>query len=326
MAERKAAIPFSGTVQCRTITNCDLTIFDLPSSEYFRNDPWQSALLRGKTWGENRQLSVSRRRTAKKLTAVAVRTINKPGKYHDGSGMGLYLRVEANGSRFWVQRVTIRGRRREIGLGSPPVVSLSDARDAAFENKQMIRAGGDPLEAKRRALDSLTFAGAVDKYLSVKLLEFRNDKHQKQWRSTLATYAVPVIGWIPVAEIQMRDVLRVVEPIWREKTETASRLRGRIEAVLSWAAVAGHRTGDNPARWKGNLSEMLPKPGKIASQSHHPAIALDDLPGWWADLRRREGMAARALEFATLTATRSGEVRGMTWDEVDLTKRLWSVQ
>jgi integrase len=173
------------------------------------------------------------------------------------------------------------------------------------------------LAEKREARETLTFAEAMEKYLAAKLSEFRNEKHRKQWRSTLDTYALPVLGPKRVAEIRVQDVLKVLEPIWRTKTETASRLRGRIENVLSWATVAGHRTGDNPARWKGNLSEILPKPTKIAKGENQPALALREVTQWWADLAMREGMAARALQFLTLAAARSGEVRGMTWNELD---------
>lgn len=257
-------------------------------------------------------------RKRNKLTARFVETIALPGKYHDGGGTGLFLKVWPNGSRQWVQRITIHGRRREIGLGSPPAVSLATARKLALENKGKAMLGGDPLAERQKARQVMTFAEAVDRYLAAKLTEFRNDKHRKQWRSTLETYALPVMGNKPVSAITVQDVLRVLEPIWQEKTETASRLRGRIENVLSWATVAGHREGDNPARWKGNLSEILPKPAKVARAGNQPALALADAPRWWAELARREGMAARALQFLALTGARSGEVRGMTWDEIDL--------
>lgn len=257
------------------------------------------------------------RRAEKVLTAAMVRTVQEAGKYHDGGGLGLYLRVEPNGARFWIQRIAIGGKRREIGLGSPPLVKLAEARERATDNKRMIRAGGDPLAEKRKAGGGLTFSQAVEKFLAGKLVEFRNDKHRKQWRATLDSYAAPVIGHKAVDAIEARDVLRVVEPIWATKTETASRLRGRIEAVLSWATVAGHRAGENPARWKGNLSEMLAKPSKVANVGNHPALARADVPRWWRDLGTREGIAARALQFAVLTAARSGEVREMTWGEIE---------
>lgn len=256
------------------------------------------------------------RKPQKALTARFVETVTAPGKYHDGHG--LILRVQPNGARQWVQRITIRGKRCELGLGSPPAIPLATARELALKNRGKAMMGGDPVQERRDARAGLTFDAAVDRYLAAKLEEFRNAKHRAQWRSTLDTYACPVLGPKLVAEVTLQDVLRVLEPIWQSKTETASRLRGRIEAVLSWATVAGHRTGDNPARWKGNLSEVLPKPGKVAKSDNHPALALGDVARWWEELARRDGMAARALEFATLTAARSGEVRGMTWDELDL--------
>lgn len=181
--------------------------------------------------------------------------------------------------------------------------------------------GGDPLAEKRKKQQALTFEKAVEEYLRAKLSEFRNEKHRKQWRATLDTYALPSLGKKRVADISVQDVRDVLTPIWLSKTETASRLRGRIENVLSWATVAGHRTGDNPARWKGNLSEMLAKPSKVAKSDNQPALALPDVSKWWNDLVDRDGMAAEALRFLALTAARSGEVRGMTWDEVDLGDR-----
>ncbi|WP_425467382.1 tyrosine-type recombinase/integrase [Rubellimicrobium roseum] len=252
-----------------------------------------------------------------------VRNMKEPGRYADGHG--LYLFVDRSGAKRWVQRLVIQGKRTDLGLGPVSLVSLAEARSLAEANRRLARSGGDPLHEKREAREVLTFAQAVERYLEKKRAEFRNDKHRKQWRATLDTYAGPVIGPKRVADITRLDVLRVLEPIWETKTETASRLRGRIEAVLSWATVAGHRMGDNPARWAGNLSELLPKPGKVAAKGNHPALALADLPRWWADLRTREGMAARALQFLTLTAARSGEVRGMTWDEVELEAKLWTV-
>jgi integrase len=258
------------------------------------------------------------RRASKALSAAMVRAVQEPGKYHDGGGTGLYLRVDPNGSRFWVQRVTIHGKRCELGLGSPPLVPLAEARDKATDNKRLARAGGDPLSEKRATRSTLTFSEAVEQYLEGKMAEFRNEKHCKQWRATLSTYAMPKIGRMQVETIEVRDVLRVLEPIWTTKTETASRLRGRIENVMSWAAVAGYRTGDNPARWKGNLAEILPKPSKVTKGGNHPALALVDVPEWWRSLAQREGMAAQALQFLTLTTARSGEVRGMAWDELDL--------
>ena len=196
----------------------------------------------------------------KKLTAVFVRNAKEPGRYADGHG--LYLHVERTGAKRWVQRLVIQGKRCDLGLGSVSFVSLAEARVLAEANRRVARSGGDPMHNRREAREVLTFAQAVTRYLEKKGSEFSNPKHLAQWRSTLDAYAGPVIGPKRVSDITRQDVLRVLEPIWEEKTETATRVRGRIEAVLSWATVAGHREGDNPARWAGNLSELLPKPGR----------------------------------------------------------------
>src|SRR6056297_2083805 len=253
-----------------------------------------------------------------RLTARRVDTLTDPGKYHDGGGTGLFLRVWPSGSRQWVQRVTIRGKRQEIGLGSPPAVSLATARKLALENRGKAMLGGDPLAEKRAAKRMpLTFAECVAAYAEAKLGEFKSDKHRKQWLSSLERLALPALGEKPVRDIGTNDVLRMLEPHWRERTVTAKKLRGRVEAVLTWATVSGHREGDNPAAWRGNLKELLPAPGKVAKAQHHPALAPGDVPRWWLALAQREGMAARALQFLAMTAARSGEVRGMTWDEVE---------
>ncbi len=176
--------------------------------------------------------------------------------------------------------------------------------------------------AQRRGL---SFSEATERCLAAKLDAFKNEKHRDQWRNTINTYAIPELGKLPVDEITVQDVLRVLQPIWQTKTETASRLRGRIETVLSWATVAGHRTGDNPARWGGNLKELLPAKSKIAKQSNQPAVKIDDAANWFAALRKRDGMGARALEFAALTAARSKEVRGARWEEISFETKLWVI-
>jgi integrase len=253
--------------------------------------------------------------------------------YAVGGVAGLYMQVTPNGGKTWVLRVLVGEKRRDIGLGGFPTVTLAQARDKAREARDMISRGIDPVEERKAAKARLIlaqqrgmlFKDAVDKALAAKLDAFQNEKHRDQWRNTLDTYATPQLGALTLQEIDTAAVLRVLQPIWATKTETASRLRGRIEAVLSWATVAGHRTGENPARWAGNLKELLPAPGKIAVEGNHPALALDDAPAWFADLRKREGFGARALEFAALTATRSGEVRGARWDEIDLDRGLWVI-
>lgn len=250
-----------------------------------------------------------------------------------GGVAGLYLQVTPKNGKTWVLRVLVGKKRRDIGLGGFPTVTLAQARDKAREARNMISRGFDPVEERKATKARLIlaqhrgmlFKDAVDKALAAKLDAFRNEKHQDQWRNTLETYAIPVLGTLTVQEIDTAAVLRVLQPIWATKTETASRLRGRIEAVLSWATVSGHRTGDNPARWAGNLKELLPAPGKIAVEGNHPALSLENAAAWFADLRKREGFGARALEFAALTAARSGEVRGATWDEIDFDRGLWVI-
>ena len=256
------------------------------------------------------------RKPEKALSVRFVETVKEPGKYFDGQG--LFLRVAKNGARQWVQRITIRGKRCELGLGSPPAVSLATARKLALENRGKAMLGGDPLAEKRVVkAKPLTFEECVAAYGEAKLSEFSSDKHRRQWLSALDRLALPVLGQMQVQNIGTRDVLRMLEPHWRERTVTAKKLRGQVEAVLTWATVAGHREGDNPAAWRGNLKELLPAPSKVAKGQHHPALALGDVAGWWAALSEREGMAARALQFLAMTGARSGEVRGMTWDEIE---------
>jgi integrase len=224
-------------------------------------------------------------------------------------------------------------RRREIGLGGFPEFSLADARDRARGAREAIRRGVDPVEERKAARSALaaaqrrglTFSAAVERFLPTRLEEFRNPKHRAQWRSTLDTYAKPTLGDMLVQDIEVAHVLDVLSPFWLTKTETANRVRTRIEAVLSWAAVAGHRKGENPARWKDNLAALLPKQAKVAKVENNPAISLSDAPAWFAALRAREGVSTRALEFLAMTAARSGEVRGVAWLEVDLEAGMWTV-
>lgn len=275
---------------------------------------------------------------AKELSALDVKRLQHPGKggnatFAVGGVSGLLLQITPNNGRTWLLRVAVGGRRREIGLGGFPDVTLAQARERAREAKDKIRLGVDPVEERKAARAALvvarrrglTFADATDRYLVAKLDAFKNAKHRDQWRNTLQTYAMPELGAMAVQDIAVQDVLRVLEPIWQSKTETASRLRGRIEAVLSWATVAGHRTGDNPARWAGNLKELLPAASKVAKSGNHPAVQVDEAPRWFAALRVRDGMGSRCLEFAALTSTRSQEVRGAEWQEIDLDKGLWII-
>lgn len=238
-----------------------------------------------------------------------------------------------------MQRIVIDGKRRDLGLGSYPAITLAAARARSAENRKQVGENVNPLEEKRQALAAkraaiaeaeanaaiLTFRQAVDQCLGSKLAGLKNAKHRAQWRSTLETYSFPVLGDLPINEIDTHHILKVLDPIWETKTETASRLRGRIEAVLRWAAVMKHRSKENPAQWKGNLEEALAKPGKVAKPENQPALSLADVPGWFAQLRQRDGTGARALEFLALTAARSGEVRGATWGEIDLERGIWTI-
>ena len=275
---------------------------------------------------------------AEELTALDVKRLAHPGGKRNvlfsvGGVTGLYLQITPKGGRSWVLRIKVGSLRRDIGLGGFPTVTLSQARDKARDARDKIERGIDPVEERKATKAALiaaqrrglTFVDAVDKALAAKLDAFKNPKHRQQWENTLATYVTPDLGKMLVQDITTQDVLRVLQPIWATKTETASRVRGRIEAVLSWATVAGHRTGDNPARWAGNLKELLPPQSKVANESNHPALTLDDAPRWFAALQAREGFGARALEFAALTATRSQEVRGALWSEIDLDKALWII-
>lgn len=269
----------------------------------------------------------------KAMSAVEVKRLVQPGRHAVGGVSGLCLKIASADSRSWVLRTNIGGRRADIGLGAYPDTSLAQAREKARVAKDQIAQGIDPIQLRRDARDALrlarashiTFDEAATKYLTAKAHEFRNPKHVKQWQSTLATYASPVIGEMPVSDIELAYIVRILEPIWASKTETASRLRGRIEAVLAWATVHGYRTGENPARWKGHLDAVLAKPSKVKRVKHHKALPFTEVGAFMASLRQRDGMAARCLEFAILTASRSNEARGARWSEVDLTAKVWIV-
>jgi len=272
-------------------------------------------------------------KTARPLSATQVRRITTPGLHAVGGATGLHLQVAKSGARSWILRITVSGKRRDLGLGSLTDVPLAMARERARETRDLVFQGRDPvLERKARhaamiaeRASRLTFDEAARRYLAAKTTEFRNVKHGKQWEATLTAYASPVIGALPVADVALPHIVSILEPLWQNKTETATRLRGRIEKVLSWATVSGYRTGDNPARWRGNLDAVLPQPRKIAKVQHHRAVPVDDVPAFLTGLRARDGMAAKALEFLLLTAARSGEVRGATWDEIDLKAATWTI-
>jgi integrase len=257
---------------------------------------------------------------ASKLTARKVETA-KPGKYSDGGN--LYLIVSGTGARKWVLRFTWRGRAKEMGLGSATSVPLADAREKAASARRKIAQGVNPIDARKRDGGIPTFGEMADDVRESLSAGFRNEKHKAQWKSTLETYAAPLRG-TPVDTITTDDVLTVLKPIWTTKAETASRVRGRIEKVLDAAKAKGFRKGENPARWRGHLDHLLPRPSKLA-RGHHAAMPYEDVAIFIGKLREREATAALALEFCILTAARSGEALGARWSEIDLDKEIWTV-
>lgn len=270
---------------------------------------------------------------AKELSALEVGRLKSPGMHAVGGVAGLHLAVGLTGSRSWILRATVGGKRRDVGLGAFPGVGLADAKRLAREFREQVAAGVDPVAeraAARAALAAaqaarITFDQAAEQFIASKAAEWKNAKHEAQWGATLRMYATPVIGPLAVGDVELAHVLKILEPIWATKTETASRVRGRIEAVLDWATVRGYRSGENPARWRGHLDKILSKPSKTKRTEHHAAMPVDDLGAFVEALRRREGIAARALEFLILTAARSGEVREAVWPEIDLERRVWAI-
>ena len=255
-----------------------------------------------------------------KLTARKVETA-KPGKYGDGGG--LQLAVAPTGAKKWVLRFLWQGKAREMGLGSYPEVSLAEAREKAISGRRLARSGADPIAERRKDRGIPTFGELADEIAGQLAEGFRNEKHRAQWKMTLTVYAGPLRAK-PVDKIETTDVLAVLRPIWQEKPETASRLRGRIERVLNAAKAKGLRSGENPAAWRGHLENLLPKRQKL-TRGHHAAMPYADVPAFVARLREREAVAALALEFSILTAARSGEVLGARWSEVDLDARVWTI-
>lgn len=253
--------------------------------------------------------------------------------FHAVGGVpGLYLHV-LGGGRSWIYRYSFAGKRRDLGLGSYGDLTLAEARETAREQRKLVLQGIDPIEARREQGDTrkaayagrFTFQQCLDGYLDAHGDGWRNPKHRAQWRTTLETYACPTIGTMNVAAVNTALVLQILEPIWKTKTETATRLRGRIENVLAWATVRKYRQGENPARWKNHLDQLLAKPSKVSTVTHHAALPWREMGGFMVDLRKQEGIGAAALEFAILTAARSGEVRGATWAEFDLPAATWTI-
>jgi integrase len=259
-------------------------------------------------------------RSINRLNARSVAALADPGLYADGQG--LYLKIGKG--RRWVFIFQWRGKRREMGLGSAGEVSLADARLAASEARSSVRRGVDPIEKRdEQAVSVATFGSVADAYVKAKESGWRNAKHRQQWTNSLATHATRLRD-LPVAEVTTDDVLAVLKPIWTTMPETASRVRGRIENVLDAAKAQRLRTGENPAAWRGNLVHLLPKRGKL-TRGHQRALGYDGAPVFWAALQQRSGVAAQALQFTILTATRTSEALGATWNEVDLDAAVWTV-
>lgn len=268
-----------------------------------------------------------------KLTQLQVDKQKTKGVYPDGAG--LYLNVTIGGSKSWLYRYMLAGKQHWMGLGSYPDVSLAEAREKAADARKMTRQNIDPLAEKRQATNiirasiakAMSFDKAAEQFIDAHKSGWKNEKHIDQWRNTLATYASPVIGNLDVSMIETSHVMKILEKdnFWHEKTETAHRVRGRIESVLDWATARKYRSGENPARWKGHLDKLLPARTKVKKTEHHAALPWAEIGAFMADLRQQAGIAARAVEYTILTAARSGEVRGATWDEIDLAAGVWII-
>lgn len=269
---------------------------------------------------------------ATELGALQVKHLQHEGLHFVGGVAGLALQI-IGGSKSWLLRVAVAGRRRDMGLGAYPEVGVADARRLAAAAREQIRQGIDPIAQRRAAQQALrtaaashlTFDQAAARCIEAREAGWKNAKHGKQWSATLQTYAFPIIGKLHVADIALPHVLQVLEPVWRVKPETASRLRQRVETVLSWATTRGYRHGDNPARWRGHLDQVLPAPSSVQQVVHHAALPVDQVGAFMQRLQQADGIGALALRFAVLCASRSGEVRGATWSEVDMQRGVWVI-
>lgn len=270
-------------------------------------------------------------RQQQRLSALQVSKLTKPGLYGDGGG--LTLQITQGGVKSWLFRFMMAGKAYGMGLGPTHTVSLAEARQKALAARKLIIDGINPLAAKKQdkitaALANarmMTFDQCAEAYVAAHKAGWKNAKHADQWTNTLSTYASPIIGHLPVAEIDTGLVVKCLTPIWETKTETASRLRGRIESILGWATTSGYRIGENPARWKGHLDNLLATISKASRTKHHPSLPWQRMNELITALRARDGASARAIEFTILTACRSGEVRGAKWSEFDREKKVWTI-
>jgi len=277
---------------------------------------------------------------SKQLSERAVAAIKETGRHAVGGVQGLHLQIREAGAKAWMVRIKVGDDRRDFGLGSYPAVSLSQAREKARALREAVARGElpqSPTKQRKAALiakqaSAAPFAWCAAQYMAAKSVEWKNPKHRQQWVNTLEQYAFPFIEHMPVADIKLQNIMQILtQPqkeggsLWEAKNETASRLRGRLEKVLDWATVSQYRTGENPARWRGHLEQLLPAPSKVQKIENHRALPWAELPAFMLRLKQSEGIAARALELLILTAARSGEIRGMRWDEVDLQAKVWTL-
>ena len=266
-----------------------------------------------------------------KLSALQVTKLNKPGLYGDGGG--LTLQITPSGSKSWLFRYMLAGKAHGMGLGPTHTISLAEARQKALEARKLLLDGLNPLEVKKEARQAkalerakrMTFDQCAKAYIDAHKAGWRNEKHIQQWTNTIEAYASPFFGHLPVADVDTALVVKSLSLIWQTRPETASRLRGRIESVLGWATTSGYRVGENPARWKGHLENLLANVSKTARIQNHPSLPWQKISDFMSALHKREGSAARAVEFAILTACRSGEVRGAQWSEFDFTEKVWTI-
>lgn len=270
-----------------------------------------------------------------KLNAKQVENLTEPGTYEDGDGLRLV--VKATGRKSWVLRFQLNGKRREMGLGGFPEVGLKDARLAAGDQRKLLAAGTDPMAARSAAREAqrasqqaaaakaVTFKAVAADYIAAHRAGWKSAKHGQQWENTLATYAEPIIGHLPASEISTAHVLEILQPIWTEKTETASRLRNRIELILDAAKARGLRDGENPARWRGHLDKLLPRRSKVRAVEHHTALPWRDLPAFMVELTKHGALSYMAIRLTILTACRTSEVLGATWNEIDFEARTWTI-
>ncbi|MFK5598327.1 tyrosine-type recombinase/integrase [Methylobacterium sp. HMF5984] len=266
-----------------------------------------------------------------KLTALGVARLNAPGMYGDGGG--LWLQVSGKGAKSWIYRFTLGGKARAMGLGSANTFSLAEARDKARDCRKLTAEGLDPIEIRsgRRqdaaveAARAITFRTCAASYIEAHRAGWRNNKHAAQWTATLEAYANPTFGDLPVQAVDTGLVMQALEPIWSAKPETATRVRGRIESVLDWATARSYRRGENPARWKGHLQNLLPKRSKVQRVEHHPALPFAELPAFMRLLERQPGIASKLMAFTILTAARTGEALGVRWCEIDMEAGIWIV-